>query len=249
MGISILMYHQVGEFAPMNNHRSTYCHVKRFSAQMHWLYRLGYQALRMDEVLAILRNERPAPRKAFALTFDDGYENFYEYAYPVLAKFGFPAMVYLISGRIGQPAAWFAADGRDTPPLMSGERIKELYSAGVDFGSHGVNHIKLGEVDPTTARADIEDSRAQLRDLLGEAPRHFCYPYGSHNGAVVELAREAGYETAVTCQRGAATPAFDALALPRKAISYGDSLAGFFWKVEMKDKPKGTAYVGQAIGG
>jgi len=130
-GISILMYHQVGEFAPMAAHRSTYCHVRRFRSQMAWLHRLGFNVLRMDEVLAALRGERPIPPRAVALTFDDGYENFYEHAYPVLQRYGFPAMVYLITGRIGEPAQWFAAEGRDTPPLMSADRIRQLRAAGV----------------------------------------------------------------------------------------------------------------------
>ncbi|MCB1785805.1 MAG: polysaccharide deacetylase family protein [Chromatiaceae bacterium] len=237
------MYHQVGEFAPMSSHRSTYCHVKRFRAQMAWLHALRFHVLRMDEVLAALRGERPIPPRAVALTFDDGYENFYEYAYPVLRRYGFPAMVYLISERIGQPSEWFAADGRDTPPLMSAERVRTLRRAGIDFGSHGARHLKLAEVDPATANTDIVESRAQLEALLDEDVRHFCYPYGSHNAATVQMVREAGYATAVSCQRGAATPAFDALALPRKAISYGDNLAGFFWKLSMKDKPKGEAVI------
>ncbi|MCG6965430.1 MAG: polysaccharide deacetylase family protein [Chromatiaceae bacterium] len=248
-GISILMYHQVGEFEPMHSHRSTYCHVKRFRAQMAWLHRLGYRVLRMDEVLAALQGRIPVPPRAVALTFDDGYENFYQHAYPVLAAYDFPAMVYLISERIGQPAQWFAEDGRATPPLMSAGRIRQLRDAGIDFGSHGARHVKLAEVDPDVARRDILDSRTQLQDLLGDEVRHFCYPYGSHDAEVVNLARVAGYATAVTCQRGAATAEFDALALPRKAISYGDSLAGFFWKVMMKDKPKGEAVILEPIRG
>ena len=92
-GISILMYHQVGEFASMPRHRSTYCHVRRFRAQMAWLRRLRCHVLRMDDVLAALRGERPMPPRAVALTFDDGYETFYEYAYPVLHRYGFTAMV------------------------------------------------------------------------------------------------------------------------------------------------------------
>ena len=128
-GISILMYHQVGEFASMPTHRSTYCHVRRFRAQMAWLHRLRFHVLRMDEVLAALRGERPIPPRAVALTFDDGYESFYQHAYPILQQHGFPAMVYLISEHIGQPAQWFATDGRETPPLMSGERIRQLRAA------------------------------------------------------------------------------------------------------------------------
>ena len=124
-GINILMYHQIGRFKPMRGHRSTYCDHRRFAAQMAYLKRFGYNVLSIDAALACLRGEQPTPPRAVALTFDDGYENFYEYAWPVLKAHGYPAMVYLISSLLGRPSIWLAADGRDTPPLMSAARVRE----------------------------------------------------------------------------------------------------------------------------
>lgn len=239
--ISILMYHQVGDFPPMKAHRSTYCDARRFAGQMAYLHRFGYRALRMDEVLECLRGDRPVPPRAVALTFDDGYENFYEHAFPALQRYGFPATVYLIAGLIGRDAQWFAADGRATPPLMTADRVRQLRRAGIDFGSHGLSHVKLAEVDRARMRDEIARSKVELESLLDEEVRHFCYPYGSHDPEVVESARTAGYRSAVTCVRAAAVPGMDPLALPRKAISYGDNLLGYFWKLRMKNRPKTRA--------
>ncbi len=239
--ISILMYHQVGDFPPMDAHRSTYCHHRRFASQMAYLHRFGYRVLSMDEVVDALRGGRPIPSRAVALTFDDGYENFYEYAYPVLERYGFPAMVYLISGLVGRDSEWFATDGRATPPLMGPERVRQLRRAGIDFGSHGVSHVRLAQVDREQMRDEVVRSRQMLEGLLGEEIRHFCYPYGSHDAEVVEAARAAGYASAVTCVRAAAVPGMDLLALPRKAISYGDNLLGYFWKLTAKNRPKAAA--------
>ncbi len=237
--ISILMYHQVGDFPAMRTHRSTYCHYRRFQAQMAFLKRFRFNLLSLDEVLACLHGVQPIPPRAVALTFDDGYENFYEYAWPVLQNYGFPSMVYLLSGLLGEASSWFAQDGRETPPLMDRERILQLREQGVDFGSHGVSHVKLAEVDAAKVQREVSDSKQQLEQLLGEEVGHFCYPYGSHDMTALEAVEAAGYRSAVTCQRAAATPQFDPLLLPRKAISYGDNLAGYFWKLAMKDKPKG----------
>ena len=66
-GINVLMYHQIGEFEPMAAHRSTYCHVHRFAAQMAWLHRFGYTALRIDDVLACVRGERRVPPSRLAV--------------------------------------------------------------------------------------------------------------------------------------------------------------------------------------
>ena len=237
--ISILMYHQVGDFAPMEAHRSTYCHYKRFAAQMAYLHRFRYSVISLDQAVAGLKGERTIPPRAVVLTFDDGYENFYEYAFPVLRRYGFPAMVYLISGMLGRESEWFAADGRDTPPLMSAERVRQLREEGIDFGSHGVSHVKLAQVNRARMADEVQRSKRDLEEVLDEPVQHFCYPYGSHDREVVEAARVAGYTSAVTCERAAARPGDDLLALPRKAISYGDNLAGYFWKLHMKNAPKG----------
>lgn len=237
-GINILMYHQVGEFAPMKAHRSTYCDHRRFARQMAFLARYGYTVLSMDQVLACLRGEAPVPPKAVALTFDDGYENFYEYAFPVLKQHGFPAMVYLISGLLGQPSSWFAKDGRDTPPLMSAERVRQLHREGVDFGSHSATHVKLAEQDSNRIREEVTRSKRELEDVLGGAVTHFCYPYGSHDMRAVEAVAEAGYQCATTCVRAPATTDDDPLTLPRKAVSWGDNLIGLWWRLHMKNTPK-----------
>ena len=239
--VSILMYHQIGEFAPMDAHRSTYCDHRRFAAQMAWLHRLRYSVLRLDDALAGLRGERPLPARAVVLTFDDGYENFYEYAMPQLVRYGFPAMVYALADRLGQPSAWFAADGRATPPLMSAARLRELRHAGIDIGSHGLTHRRLAEIARPAANDEIARSRDRLEQILGEPVMHFCYPYGSYDDAVVAMAAAAGYRSAVTCDRASASPGVEPLRLPRKAISFGDSLAGYAWKLHMKTQPRAVS--------
>lgn len=238
--ISILMYHQVGDFPPMASHRSTYCHYRRFAAQMAFLHRFGYRVLSLSEALAGLRGERPVPSRSVVLTFDDGYENFYEYAWPVLERYGFTAIVYLISGLVGKPSGWFTRDNRDTPMLMSASRIRQLRSAGIDFGAHSVSHLRLADEPRERMRDEVFRSKVELEDVLGEPVQDFCYPYGSHDMNVVEAVADAGYRSAVTCVRASATSRDDPLTLPRKAISYGDNLAGVVWKLHMKHRPKVT---------
>ncbi|NEV60632.1 polysaccharide deacetylase family protein [Thiorhodococcus minor] len=238
-GISILMYHQVGEFAPMKAHRANYCDHRRFAAQMALLDRFGYRVLPLDGALACLRGERPIPPKAVVLTFDDAYDNFADYALPVLQRHGFSATLYAISNWLGRRAEWFGKDpGRPIPSLMSGARLREMRAAGITIGSHSVNHVKLGEVDAATKRRELRDSKAALEDALGEAVEHLCYPFGSFDAETVGLAAEAGYLSATTCLRGPASPADHPLILPRKAISYGDDLLGVWWKLAVKNAPK-----------
>lgn len=233
------MYHQVGEFKPMKAHRANYCDHRRFAAQMGFLKRFGYRVLDLDQALACLRGECATPSRAAVLTFDDAYENFVGYALPVLQRHGFPATVYAISGRVGRRAEWFAKEpGRPIPDLMSAAQLREVRAAGMTVGSHTVNHPKLAEIGQEHQRGELADSKAALQDLLGEEVRHLCYPYGSFDMGAVRAAAQCGYVSATTCLRGPAEPVDHPLALPRKAISFGDDLIGFFWKLNVKNAPK-----------
>lgn len=236
--IQILMYHQVGDFPAMASHRATYCDYRRFGRQMAYLKLFGYNVLSMTDVLQCVRGDKPIPPRAVAITFDDAYENFYQYALPILQKHGFPATVYAIAGMLGQSADWLIADGHAAPPLMTGPRLRELLSAGIEIGSHSYHHIRLGEQTPDVALNEALTSKSTLEDILGARVDHFCYPYGSHNLQTVEAVAEAGYLTATTCERAPATVDDDPLTLPRKAVAWGDTLIGVWWKMHMKNEPK-----------
>jgi peptidoglycan/xylan/chitin deacetylase (PgdA/CDA1 family) len=234
------MYHQVGEFPSPRSHRSTFCHVARFRAQMAYLHRLRYRVLSLPEALEVLSARRSLPRRAVVLTFDDGYQNFREHAFPVLQRYGFPATVFLVSGLLGQNARWLERDGRFGSPLMDGPTIRDLQSRNVHFGAHGVNHCRMSRLEPERMRAEVGDSKKALEDLLGQPVHHFCYPYGDFDRRVQQAVREAGFQAGLTCVRGAASAADDPYELPRKGISYGDNLIGYAWKLHMKNRKKAT---------
>lgn len=242
MAISILMYHQIGEFPPPTAHRACFCHIRRFRAQMAYLYYGGYRVLslnRIQSVLAGATRSDPSVRqgRVVALTFDDAYRNFYQYAWPVLARYRFPATVFAVAGRVGQGARWLA-DGDDDTPLMTPGQLREIAGHSVTIGSHSLTHPRLDKMPIATARREIEDSKALLEDLLGRAVLDFAYPYGRYDPAVRGAVEEAGYRMALTCIRGAAEAASNLFEVPRKAVSYGDSLLGYCWKLHLKNRPK-----------
>lgn len=236
--ISILMYHRVGDFYDIRDHRALYCHYRRFRAQMCWLKAMGYHVIDMDTCVRMVRGELPVSDRAVLLTFDDGFEDFYIHAFPVLKAYGFPAIVYVLSDYINGTAQWFAKEGRLCPPMLQLDQIKEMVKYGITIGSHGLSHVKLAQVPYEVMRKEIFESKMQLQELLGQEIRHFCYPYGSYNRDVMHTVREAGYISAVTCVRGGAISGNDLFQLPRKAISFGDSLLGFWWKLHMKNRRK-----------
>lgn len=238
--ISILMYHQVGHYPRVWRHRASYTRLEDFRRHMAYLRDIDATVLSMSDACAALRGERPVPPRAVVLTFDDGYRSFVENAAPVLEESGFPSVVYVLAGRAGENADWYARDGQATPPLMRWDEVRSLHARGVEIGSHGLFHTRLAGLAADRLRAELADSRAIIEDRLGAAVRHFCYPYGSVDLAAVRGCADAGYVSAVTCQRGAARADLDLLALPRKSIRQGDGVAALAWKIKWRNRLKGA---------
>ena len=236
--VSILMYHQVGKFKRPDSHRATFCHIRRFRAQMTYLHFFRYEVLSLSAALDGLLGKGDLPHHGVVLTFDDGYQNFREYAFPVLQRYHFPATVFLVAGLLGKDSRWLEEDGRFGASLMDRDTIRELRARGVVFGSHSLTHPFLTKIDRSGREEEIKDSKSALEDLLGEEVQYFCYPSGDYDAGVAEAVKDAGYAAALTCDRGSATVFDDPLTLPRKAISFGDSLVGFFWKLHVKHKKK-----------
>ena len=232
--VTILMYHQVGEFRPMATHRATYCHYRSFRRQMAYLARMGYAVIGLPEAVRGLSGESDLPPRAVALTFDDGYANFYQYAVPELARHGFPSTVFLISDMIGGRAEWLEPEGLAAADLMDEKMIAELKREGVSFASHGRTHRRLSRLAPAEIVEEVAGSKIALERLLGQSVDHFCYPYGDYNATAVEAAREAGYIAALTCIRGRAAPGDPLLELPRMGVSFGTTLPGYVWKLHLQ---------------
>lgn len=236
--VSILMYHQVGVFPAPRTHRALYCRASSFRAQMAYLAAFGYRVISLDAAIAGLFHGAPLAPRSVVLSFDDGYQGFIEHALPALQRHDFPAAVFMVSGLVGRRSEWLAADGRGDTPMLDAAGLRELHAAGITIGSHTVSHPKLSQLDAARIDAELRHSKASLEDLLGAPVEHLCYPFGDYDARVRDAALAAGYRSGLTCIRGAANTADNVFELPRKAISYGDNLIGYAWKLHMKHARK-----------
>lgn len=222
--LAILMYHQVGDFKNIHTLKANYCHYKRFARQMAMLKLTGQHVIPMSEVPRFLAGEGDYPDRCVAITFDDGYENFYQYAYPVLKKYNLPAMVYVVSGQFSGSSEWLREDGHKPQALMSREQIREIHANGIEIGSHSVSHPRLAQLDTEACYHELRQSKNDLETLLGDTVDHICYPYGSFSDMVEQQSRRAGYVVGTTTVKGLVLPAQNLLALPRKAVSFRDGV-------------------------
>ena len=203
----------------------------QFETQMRFLHEQDYRVLSLGEVLEVVRGRREAPPRAVALTFDDGYTDFLEQAWPVLERYGQPATVFLVAERVGKVNSWDLRHGDPPRRLLSWGQAAELAVRGVEFGSHTLTHPQLPRLDDREQEREIRESREIIEDRLGRRVRFFCYPHGLYDDRCLPRVREAGYEAAVSDIRGANQAGTDALLLRRSLVTCHDSRWSFAFKL------------------
>ncbi|HET8700369.1 MAG TPA: polysaccharide deacetylase family protein [Nitrococcus sp.] len=273
--LSILFYHRVlPEPDPL---QPGIPDAVLFRRHMRWLRRL-YRVLPLAEAVMLLRGQ--LPRRAVAITFDDGYRDNYEVALDILRELDLPATFFISSGfldggrmwndtvietvrRLPGPELTFEPCAIRGLPLCSMEQrrrvvdqllgalkyqplaqrqqlcerlaarldeplpglmmtraqVRGLRQAGMEIGAHTVHHPILKLLAPALARAEIEQSKQALEEILGEPIRLFAYPngkagqdFGPEHAAMVA---EAGFQAAVTTDWGTAGAGTDPYGLPR----------------------------------
>ncbi|WP_425358159.1 polysaccharide deacetylase family protein [Selenomonas infelix] len=192
-GVPVLNYHQVEE----KNGNPLTLWPDQFETQMSYLADEGYTTITIDEMMDALENGTPLPDKPVIITFDDGYADNYEYAYPILKKYGFKATIFLIYDFTNA-----------YPNYLTWDQINEMKESGlIRFESHTMTHANLAELTSTDElRHEIADSHDLLSDKLGYDMHYIAYPGGRVNAEIEEITRAAGYRGGFTVHYGLSTP-------------------------------------------
>lgn len=170
-GIPVLMYHKVW---PGGADALTIS-PERLREQWLFLKKEGYRALSLSEFLAIARGEQPKPARAVLITFDDGYRNNLQYAYPLLLETGFKAVFFIIcntlTGKINK---------NDSPEdqKLTVEELRGMAADIVQLGIHGYDHKHLGKIGIEEAAADLKSAIDAFNGAGLEYHKVFAYPYG-----------------------------------------------------------------------
>ena len=220
----MLLYHHVGP-AGRAGRRSLSIAPSSFERHIAWLARRGFTTLTPSTWLAGAR-----PRRAIMITFDDGYADLATHAFPLLARYGMSATVFVVTERFSGYDDWNDPLGGDRFALLSEADLVRWQSQGIEFGSHGRSHRDLVALDPKTRTAELEGSRADLTRILGRAPVAFAYPYGSYDDRLVELARTS-YALAFTIREGIYRESADPLRIARLQVLSRDSPFDLFLDV------------------
>jgi peptidoglycan/xylan/chitin deacetylase (PgdA/CDA1 family) len=187
-----------------------------FETQISYLQQNGYNSITPDQLFQALAGKALLPARAVLLTFDDGYEDFYTTAFPILKKYNFKATVFVVPGFVGEP------DGR----YLTWQQVKELDASGlITVGAHTMHHVNL--VTHPDAPAEISQSKEVLESFLKKSVTAFAYPGGTYDEHVINLVAESGYDLAFTTRFGIWHDLSQRLALSRVRISGGLTMEKF----------------------
>ena len=190
--LPILMYHYTGPL-PSNPdvlRRDLTVSPALFEGQLQSLVSSGVETVTLDRIFEHLEGRQPLPTKAVALTFDDGYLDNYEVAFPLLKRYGMVGTFFVATGLTGRPG------------YMTWEQLDEMAAAGMAIEAHSITHADLTKIAPAQLARELAAPKQQLEERLGRPVRFLAYPAGRFDPAVIRATRVAGYTAAVTTQHG-----------------------------------------------
>jgi peptidoglycan/xylan/chitin deacetylase (PgdA/CDA1 family) len=203
--IKVLAYHRIVKDDHIHPALRTFAtNVEVFRSHLRILERGGFTAITFRDYDLHLRGELNLPRKPVIISFDDGYRDTHEIAFPILREYGMTATVFVVVAPTSPVNYWDKFDAFPAAPLMSQSQILELHQGGIEIGSHSLTHARLTEVPREQAWDEVTRSRMLLEILLNSPVRSFCYPYGLVNRFVKEVVQQAGYTVGVGVYSGPA---------------------------------------------
>jgi biofilm PGA synthesis N-glycosyltransferase PgaC len=235
IGLPILMYHSISNDLEngVGEYYKTNTSPEAFRRQMRFLKDAGYRVVTLEEAVRALRAGDQGREKQVVVTFDDGFRNFYDQAYPVLSDCGFTATMFLPTAFIGNSRHSFK--GRE---CLTWPEVRELHDAGIEFGSHTINHPVLVDLEWKEIEHEIRDSKNELEQNIAARALTFAYPYAFPQAdrafarRFERLLVEAGYICCVSTAIGVARAGDDLFQLKRLPVNSGDDNALLQAKLE-----------------
>jgi peptidoglycan/xylan/chitin deacetylase (PgdA/CDA1 family) len=225
--IPILLYHSVsdvatGPFAPYAIGRAA------FAEHLDVLTDRGHTALTLSDLVTRLGSDDRLPPDPVVITFDDGFADFADAAWPELTARQLPATLYVTSGVIGGTSDWLGDQDAGDRTMLSWSALTDLADAGCEIGAHTLSHPPLDCISRPEAEREIVGSKVELEDRLGRSVPSFAYPHGHHDRHVRRMVIDAGFHSGAAVKNALSHADDDRFALARLTILGdvdGDGLA------------------------
>jgi peptidoglycan/xylan/chitin deacetylase (PgdA/CDA1 family) len=166
---------------------------ERFAAHLRVLREHGYTAITLDDLALALQVGEPLPEKPVILTFDDGYRDHYEHAFPLLREYGYSGTFFLVTGMIDE----------GHPDYVTWEQVIEMDAGGMAMEAHGYTHVDLRKRSADYLVWQVLGAKEAIEARTNKPVRFFCYPSGWYDAMTVRVLHSAHYWGAVTTRSGA----------------------------------------------
>jgi len=194
VAVPILMYHYISVPPPDADaiRQDLSVPPETFEAHLRYLAEAGYQSISLYDLIMHLTIGEPLPDRPVIITFDDGYVDNFDNAFPLLQKYGFTATFFVLTGLVDA----------GNPRYMSWGELRTLSQAGMEIGVHSRDHPDLRGQSLDFLIWQILGPKESIEDHVGVTPRFFSYPSGQYDEEVVTVLHSAGFWGAVTINQG-----------------------------------------------
>jgi len=230
------MYHMISDHLPKKQSKFNRLRVKpvEFEKQLKWLSKNGWKSFTLSELVQL----NVIPSKSVVITFDDGYEDNYTEAFPLLQKYNFKATIYVVVNRFNKNWATDkdlnkSSDELNQEKMLSNEQLKEMINSGlIEIGSHTLDHSNLPSLSKEEKEKQILESKSKLESVFSITCKSFAYPFGFFDGEDISLVEKSSYlngtTTVVDVYKNDKYKKFE---IPRIMISGRQSLLSFILKM------------------
>jgi peptidoglycan/xylan/chitin deacetylase (PgdA/CDA1 family) len=222
----VLMYHSISDHVIKEKHNKWRVKPKDFEKQMQWFIKNNWTSYTISELV----NLSEIPEKSFVITFDDGFEDNYINAFPILKKYNIKATIYLVPNQ--STNHWEKENTSSLSNLLNKHQILEMQGSGlIEFGAHTLSHLNLSKIDEYQLKEEIFKSKEEVEKLTEVDCEAFAYPYGKFDDKIVKVVKLAAYKNATVVKRGLFQKNDDIFAIKRLGILGNESFLDILLKI------------------
>ena len=229
------MYHSICEHIGNEKHNKWRVKPKDFEKQMKWFYENKWNSFTISQLIKL----DEIPNKSFVITFDDGYEDNFINAFPLLEKYGFKATIYIVLNRFEQNWATDkdvnqSSNELNNEKMLSNEQINEMINSGlIEIGSHTLDHVNLPKLTNEEKTIQLKESKEKIEEIFNITCNSFAYPFGFFDEDSVKIVNEANYTNSTTTVNSVFDKnKYTNFEIPRIMISGRQGLFSFILKIK-----------------
>jgi peptidoglycan/xylan/chitin deacetylase (PgdA/CDA1 family) len=220
--VPVLMYHRI---APASERGSTLTDLvldpRVFDAQLAALEAHGWRTITSRQLAQAVTANDEVPARTFVITLDDGRDDGYTHAFPILQKHGFVATVFVITGHVNERR------------YLTWTELCDMQAAGMEIGNHTVRHLDETRFTRPQTNRQVIGAQDAIRRNLDVPAVSFAYPSGRTPANLVASVMASGLEVAYTTVRGADETTATAYSWPRVRVHSTTTAAGILWLVKL----------------